>query len=125
MFAQRTPDRRHLPAWPRCRWRRRGSAQRFVLRLIRDEPIRIPGASDLASLGKTTAWLNSAPLTAADLPGKIGLVELLDLHLHRLAAHAPIRSRVGRTVQGPGVSGNWVHTPEFSFEDDMLIWDTK
>jgi hypothetical protein len=67
MFAQRTHDRRRFlgtaalslaAAWIGTR--------DSVLRLIRDEPFRVSGASDLASLGKATAWLNSVPLTAAE-----------------------------------------------------------
>ena len=46
-----------------------------VLRLITVERFRIPNASDLASLGRATAWLNSAPLTADGLRGKVVLVD--------------------------------------------------
>ena len=34
-----------------------------VIQLVTVEPFRLSGASDLASLGRATAWLNSAPLT--------------------------------------------------------------
>jgi hypothetical protein len=46
-----------------------------VLRLITVERFRIPSASDLASLGRAMAWLNSAPLTADGLRGKVVLVD--------------------------------------------------
>src|SRR5262245_3170015 len=46
-----------------------------VLHMITSEPFRVSGARDLASLGRATAWLNSAPLTAADLRGKVVLVD--------------------------------------------------
>ena len=115
MFAQRPPDRRRFlgmaaltlaAAWIGTR--------EPVLRLIRDAPFRAPGASDLASLGRATAWLNSAPLTAADLQGQGRPRRLLDLHLHQLAAHAAIRSRLGRTYKDQGLVVIGVHTPEFS-----------
>jgi hypothetical protein len=43
--------------------------------LITVEPFRVSGAKDLASLGRATAWLNSAPLTADGLRGKVVLVD--------------------------------------------------
>ena len=46
-----------------------------VMHMITVKPFRRSSASDLASLGGATAWLNSAPLTAADLQGKVVLVD--------------------------------------------------
>ena len=46
-----------------------------VLHLITVEPFRISGAKDLASLGRATTWLNSAPLTADGVRGKVVLVD--------------------------------------------------
>ena len=46
-----------------------------VMNLVTVEPFRQSGASDLASLGRATAWLNSALLTPADLQGKVVLVD--------------------------------------------------
>jgi len=46
-----------------------------VMHMITVKPFRLSGASDLASLGGATAWLNSPPLTAADLQGKVVLVD--------------------------------------------------
>jgi hypothetical protein len=60
--------------------------------------------NELASLSGASAWLNSEPLTAADLRGKV--VRLLDLHLHQLAAHAPLCARLGREIPGPGAGGH-------------------
>jgi hypothetical protein len=37
--------------------------------------VRPSSASDLASLNKSTDWLNSSPLTAANLQGKVVLVQ--------------------------------------------------
>ena len=45
-----------------------------VIHMITVTPFRPSSASDLASLGGATAWLNSPPLTAADLQGKVVLV---------------------------------------------------
>jgi hypothetical protein len=76
VFAQRPLDRRRLfgtvalsmaAAWIGTR----GS----VLQLITVAPFRISGAKDVASLGRATAWLNSAPLRADGLRAKVVLVD--------------------------------------------------
>ena len=45
------------------------------MHMITVKPFRLSSASDLASLGRATARPNSAPLTAADLQGKVVLVD--------------------------------------------------
>ena len=76
MFAQQQHDRRRFfsivalslaGAWIGTR--------DSVMHMITVKPFRLSSASDLASLGGATAWLNSAPLTAADLQGKVVLVD--------------------------------------------------
>ena len=42
--------------------------------------------TELTALARATAWLNSQPLTAIDLQGKVVLIECLDVQLHQLAA---------------------------------------
>src|SRR6476659_8000907 len=99
MFAQRRPDRRRFlgmatlslgAAWIGTR--------DSVMHMLTVKPFRPFSASDLASLGGATAWLNSPPLTAADLQGKVVLVDFWTYTLHQLASHAAIRSRVVRPV---------------------------
>ena len=76
MFAQQQPDRRRFlgaaalslaGAWIGTR--------DSVMHMLTVKPFRSSSASDLASLGGATAWLNSPPLTAADLQGKVVLVD--------------------------------------------------
>ena len=76
MFPQPRHDRRHFfglaalslaGAWIGTR--------DSVMHMITVKPFRLSSASDLASLAGATAWLNSAPLTAADLQGKVVLVD--------------------------------------------------
>jgi thiol-disulfide isomerase/thioredoxin len=83
------------------------------------EPFRQSGASDLASLGRATTWLNSAPLTAADLQGKVVLVDFWTYTCINWLRTAPyIRAWAARyKEQGLVVIG--VHTPEFTFEGDV------
>ena len=76
MFAQQQPDRRRFlgvaalslaGAWIGTR--------DSVMHMLTVKPFRSSSASDLASLGGATAWLNSPPLKAADLQGKVVLVD--------------------------------------------------
>jgi thiol-disulfide isomerase/thioredoxin len=87
--------------------------------LIRDEPFRVADASDLASLGRATAWLNSAPLTAGDLKGKVVLVDFWTYTCINWLRTLPyLRAWAGQYKdQGLVVIG--VHTPEFSFEENL------
>ena len=90
-----------------------------VMRMITVKPFRLSGASDLASLGRATAWLNSAPLTAADLQGKVVLVDFWTYTCINWLRTVPyVRAWAGRYKdQGLVVIG--VHTPEFSFEENV------
>ena len=117
MFAQRTQDRRRFfgmaalslaAAWIGTR--------DSVLRLITVEPFRVSGASDLASLGRATAWLNSAPLTAADLRGKVVLVDFWTYTCINWLRTLPYVRAWAAQYKDQGLVVIGVHTPEFSFE---------
>ena len=90
-----------------------------VLQMITVNPIRLSSASDLASLSRATAWLNSAPLTAVDLKGKVVLVNFWTYTCINWLRTLPyVRTWAARySEQGLVVIG--VHTPEFSFEEDV------
>ena len=62
--------------------------------------VQLPIEGELPSLGGATGWLNSPPLTRGRLARKGRAGRRLDLYLHQLAAHAPLRPRVGREIQG-------------------------
>jgi thiol-disulfide isomerase/thioredoxin len=120
MFAQRTRDRRRFlgtaalslaAAWIGTR--------DSVLRLIRDEPFRVSGASDLASLGRATAWLNSAPLRAADLRGKVVLVDFWTYTCINWLRTLPYVREWAAEYKDQGLVVIGVHTPEFSFEENI------
>jgi len=120
MFAQRRHDRRRFfglaalslaGAWIGTR--------DSVMHMIAVKPFRLSSASDLASLDGATAWLNSAPLTAADLQGKVVLVDFWTYTCINWLRTLPyVRAWDARySEQGLVVIG--VHTPEFSFEEDV------
>jgi thiol-disulfide isomerase/thioredoxin len=120
MFAQPRHDRRRFlgiaalslaGAWIGTR--------HSVMHMIKVKPFRLSRASDLASLGGAIAWLNSPPLTAADLQGKVVLVDFWTYTCINWLRTLPyIRAWATRySEQGLVVIG--VHTPEFSFEEDV------
>ena len=90
-----------------------------VIQMVTVEPFRQSGTSDLASLARATAWLNSAPLAAADLQGKVVLVDFWTYTCINWLRTVPyVRAWAARyKEQGLVVIG--VHTPEFTFEEDI------
>ena len=88
---------------------------------VRRHPVmaQLCATGDLPHFDGATGWLNSPPLTPADLRGKGRARRLLDLHLHQLAPHARLRARLGGEVPRSGLVVVGVHTPEFPFERDI------
>ena len=97
-----------------------------VLRVI-TKPFRPSGASDLASLGRATAWLNSPPLAAADLHGKVVLVDFWTYTCINWIRTLPYIRAWAARYKEEGLVVIGVHTPEFSFEEglDNVRWATR
>jgi thiol-disulfide isomerase/thioredoxin len=74
---------------------------------------------ELSSLGSATQWLNSQPLTAAGLRGKVVLIDIWTYTCINWLRTLPyVRAWAGRyKAQGLVVIG--VHSPEFVFERDV------
>jgi thiol-disulfide isomerase/thioredoxin len=79
---------------------------------------QLPVEGDLPALDGATGWLNSPPLGAADLRGKVVLVDFWTYTCINWLRTLPyVRAWAGRYApQGLVVIG--VHTPEFEFEHD-------
>jgi thiol-disulfide isomerase/thioredoxin len=90
-----------------------------VVHMITVKPFWPSNARDLASLGGATGWLNSPPLTAGDLKGKVVLIDFWTYTCINWIRTVPyVRAWAARyKEQGLVVIG--VHTPEFSFEEDI------
>jgi thiol-disulfide isomerase/thioredoxin len=77
---------------------------------------RLPVEGELASFGGATGWLNSPPLTAQDLRGKVVLVNFWTYTCINWLRQLPyVRSWAGK-YGGHGLVVIGVHTPEFPFE---------
>jgi thiol-disulfide isomerase/thioredoxin len=80
--------------------------------------VRLPIEGELPSFGGATGWLNSEPLTAAGLRGKVVLADFWTYTCINWIRSLPyVRAWAGKYAdQGLVVIG--VHTPEFPFEKD-------
>ena len=75
--------------------------------------------SKLSALRGATGWLNSRPLTAADLRGKVVLVEFWTYTcINWLRALPYVRAWAGK-YRDHGLTVIGVHTPEFRFEHNI------
>jgi thiol-disulfide isomerase/thioredoxin len=80
--------------------------------------VRLPVEGELPSLDGATGWLNSPPLTAAGLRGKVVLVDFWTYTCINWLRQLPyVRAWAGK-YSGQGLVVIGVHTPEFAFERD-------
>jgi thiol-disulfide isomerase/thioredoxin len=81
--------------------------------------VRLPVEGELPSLGGATGWLNSSPLTAAGLRGKVVLVNFCTYTCINWLRQLPyVRAWAGK-YSGQGLAVVGVHTPEFAFERNV------
>src|SRR5918999_979267 len=73
---------------------------------------------ELPSLGGATGWLNSQPLTAGSLRGKVVLVQFCTYTCINWLRTLPYVRAWAEKYKGQGLAVVGVHTPEFAFEKD-------
>jgi thiol-disulfide isomerase/thioredoxin len=85
---------------------------------------RLPVEGDLASFGGATGWFNSPPLTAADLRGKVAMVDFWTYTCINWLRTLPYVRAWAEKYSGHGLVVVGVHTPEFPFEKnaDNVRW---
>jgi len=81
--------------------------------------IRLPVEGNLPSLRNATAWLNSSPLTAASLRGKVVLVEFWTYSCINWRRQLPYVRAWAEKYKDQGLVVIGVHAPEFSFEKNI------
>jgi thiol-disulfide isomerase/thioredoxin len=89
------------------------------LRKTAPEVIRLPIEGTLPSLRDATAWLNSEPLTAASLRGKVVLVEFWTYSCINWRRQLPYVRAWSEKYKDRGLVVIGVHAPEFSFEKNI------
>jgi thiol-disulfide isomerase/thioredoxin len=79
----------------------------------------LPVEGRLPPLGGATGWLNSQPLTPADLRGKVVLVEFWTYTCINWLRSLPYVRRWAEKYKDQGLVVIGVHTPEFRFEKEV------
>src|SRR5215208_7640169 len=80
---------------------------------------RLPIEGELPSLGGATGWLNSQPLTAAGLRGKVVLINFCTYTCINWLRQLPYVRAWSEKYKDQGLMVIGVHTPEFAFEKDV------
>ena len=81
--------------------------------------ISLPIEGQLPSLGGATGWLNSQPLTAADLRGRVVLIDFWTFTCINWLRQLPYVRAWAEKYKDQGLVVIGVHTPEFPFEHDL------
>jgi thiol-disulfide isomerase/thioredoxin len=79
---------------------------------------QLPVEGQLPSLGGATGWLNSPPLTAAGLRGRVVLVDFWTYTCINWLRSLPYVRAWAEKYGNQGLAVIGVHTPEFGFEHD-------
>jgi thiol-disulfide isomerase/thioredoxin len=83
------------------------------------EPPSIVGSFPLHGLSGATGWINSAPLTAKQLKGKVVLVDFWDYSCINCIRSLPYIRAWADKYKDSGLVVIGVHTPEFDFEKQL------
>jgi len=81
-----------------------------------DKPPSIVGTYPLHGLSGATGWINSPPLTAKDLKGKVVLIDFWDYSCINCIRTIPYIRAWADKYKADGLVVIGVHTPEFDFE---------
>src|SRR5258706_10158764 len=77
---------------------------------------KAPNQSELASLERANKWLNSPPLTASDLRGKVVLIDFWTYTCINWLRTLPYVRAWAAKYKDQGLVVIGVHSPEFDFE---------
>jgi thiol-disulfide isomerase/thioredoxin len=81
--------------------------------------VQIPVERELGSLGSATEWLNSQPLTAAGLRGRVVVVEFWTYSCINWLRTLPYVRAWAEKYKDQGLVVIGVHSPEFEFEKNV------
>ena len=91
----------------------------FSLQRTTAAAVRFPIEGELPSLGRATGWLNSQPLTAGGLRGKVVLIDFCTYTCINWLRQLPYVRAWFEKYRDRGLVVIGVHTPEFAFEKDI------
>jgi thiol-disulfide isomerase/thioredoxin len=81
--------------------------------------VQLPIEGELSSLGSATEWLNSPPLTASGLRGKVVLVDVWTYTCINWLRTLPYVRAWAEKYKNQGLVVIGVHAPEFAFEKNI------
>jgi thiol-disulfide isomerase/thioredoxin len=90
-----------------------------VVRQMTSAAVRLPIEGELPSLGSATGWLNSPPLTAAGLRGKVVLINFWTYTCINWRRSLPYVRAWAEKYKHQGLVVIGVHAPEFEFEKSV------
>ncbi len=94
-------------------------ANKLLLAARHPAAVQLPIEGELPSFSGATAWLNSPPLAAAGLRGKVVLIDFWTYTCINWLRTLPYVRAWAEKYRDHGVVVIGVHTPEFSFEHDL------
>jgi thiol-disulfide isomerase/thioredoxin len=90
-----------------------------VVQQMKRAAVQLPIEGDLPSLGGATGWLNSQPLTAAGLRGKVVLIDVWTYTCINWLRSLPYVRAWSEKYKDRGLVVIGVHSPEFAFEKNV------
>ena len=90
-----------------------------VVQQMTPAAVQLPIEGELPSLGSATEWLNSPPLTAAGLRGKVVLIEFWTYTCINWLRQLPYVRAWAEKYKDQGLVVIGVHAPEFAFEKNL------
>src|SRR5438270_8688733 len=94
-------------------------ANKLLLAARHPAEVHLPMEGELPSFSGATAWLNSPPLSAAGLRGKVVLIDFWTYTCINWLRTLPYLRAWAEKYQEHGMVVIGVHTPEFPFEHDL------
>jgi thiol-disulfide isomerase/thioredoxin len=92
---------------------------RSVVQELTSKGVHLRAEGQLPSLGAATAWLNSPPLTAAGLRGKVVLIDFWTYSCINWRRSLPYVRAWAEKYRDRGLVVIGVHSPEFDFEKNV------
>jgi thiol-disulfide isomerase/thioredoxin len=95
------------------------AAEKSVAQPMTPAAVRLPVEGEFPSLGGATEWLNSPPLSASGLRGKVVLIDVWTYTCINWLRTLPYVRAWADKYKNQGLVVIGVHSPEFEFEKDI------
>jgi thiol-disulfide isomerase/thioredoxin len=93
-----------------------GAMSATVAKVASPAPPKLPVLGELPELRGGTQWINSAPITKADLRGRVAMIEIWTYGCYNCLNALPHIKETAAKYKDAGLVTIGVHTPEFDRE---------